>query len=65
MPSFKPLGDVEYLVKYIDERIKARAEAGKDKLGLNFRVKPDAIIEHYRNHGYVVTVRDNTVAIEW
>jgi hypothetical protein len=65
MPSFKPLGDVEYLVKYIDERIKARAEAGNDKLVLNFRVKPDAIIEHYKNHGYTVTVKTGNVIIKW
>jgi hypothetical protein len=65
MPSFKPLGDVEYLVRYIDERIKSRAEFGHERILLKFRVKPDAIIEHYKNHGYTVTVRGNTVAIEW
>jgi len=65
MPSFKPLSDIEYLVRYIDARIKSRAEAGKDKLVLHFRVKPDEVIEHYKNHGYVVNVKNGSVVIEW
>jgi hypothetical protein len=65
MPSFKPLSDIEYLVRYINERIKVRAEAGKDKLVLHFRVKPDAVIEHYKNHGYVVSVKNGSVVIGW
>jgi hypothetical protein len=64
MPQARPLGDREYLVKHIDERIRANAEAGRDKVILYFRVKPDDVIEYYRNQGYVVTV-GNTVTIEW
>lgn len=65
MPSFKPLSDIEYLVRYINERIKVRAEAGKDKLVLHFRVKPDEVIEHYRNHGYSVALKNGSVVIGW
>jgi hypothetical protein len=65
MPSFKPLGDSEYLIKHIDERIKSRAEFGHERILLSFRVKPDEVIEHYKNHGYNVSVKNGSVVIGW